>query len=245
MKKKTIIMIIIAVLVLGGIAIGIKIGLDYKKEDKIRSEVREISRVFDTSTDRSSLDEVLDRRLVNGGQYEKVEDVIKLYYKDLYNSLSNLEFLLDEDNFTSYLLGKNIKDDGPKFLKSRDNLSNSKAQIEEQYVLFNTLLNDDYTKSMYLESKDVDIYYRTFYLELTTLVLTEDVKENLKKEYDKVMSNIETYNEIFDFLAAHEAAWTLNNDVVSIEDSVLREEFNNLTKKLKNEEVIENNELAS
>lgn len=235
MNKKTIIIIIIAILVIIGLGVTIKLGSDYKKEAKIRSEVNSISHFFQDNTELSSLNEIVDRRIISGGQYERIEDVTKVYYKDLYNSLSNLKFLLDEDNFINYLSAKNIKDDGPKFLKSHDNLKNSKAQIEEQYTLFNNLLNDDFTRSKYLDGRNIDIYYRNFYLELTTLVVSAEDQEAVKKEYESALKKIEIYNQAFDFLAAHESSWTINNEVIAIEDAGLREEYNNIIKQLNTE----------
>lgn len=244
MKKKTTIIIVIAIFVVLALGIVIKIGLDYRKEDKIRKEVKEISLVFETKNDSSSLNEILDRRIINGGQYETIEDAIKTYYKTLYNSLNNLEFLLDDDNFINYLSAKNMKEDGPKFLKSREMLRNSKAQIEEHYVTYKNMLEDDFTKQEFLEEKKVDIYYRNFFLELTTLGLNAQVREEKKNDYERVIHNIDVYIEIFDFLAAHENMWSVKNEVITFTETGLYEEYVNLTKKL-NQEVKEEVEKVS
>lgn len=233
MNKKTVIIIIISIVIIAGLLIGFKIGSDYNKESKIRNEVKEISNVFDPTTDRSSLDEILDRHLIKNGQYKKIEELIKVYYKDLYNSLSNLEFLLDEDNFINYLSSKNIKDDRPKFLKSRDNINNSKAQLKEQYESFIALLEDEQTKLKYLEGKDIDMYYRNFFLELTNLVVNDNSKESINLSYERALNNLDVYNEIFAFLAAHEDSWNIKNDVIAFSDPTLYEEYINITNKIK------------
>jgi len=235
MKKKTIIIIILSILAIILVSVTVKLALDYKKEDKIRNEVKEITQAIESQNSNDSFNKIINRRLIKGGQYEKVEDLIKLYYRDVYNNLSNLNFLLDEDNFISYLTVKNLKEDAPKFLKSRDNLNNSKAQIEEHYDSLMKLLDDDYTKAQYLEDKNIDIYYRNFYLELTNAKIKDEIKNEIKKEYMKALENIKIYNEAFDFLAVHESNWTIKNETIAIENPVLNEEYNNIIKKLDNE----------
>ena len=64
MNKKTIIIIIIDILVIIGLGVTIKLGSDYKKEAKIRSEVNSISHFFQDNTELSSLNEILDRRII-------------------------------------------------------------------------------------------------------------------------------------------------------------------------------------
>ncbi len=237
MNKKKIIIIVLAILLIIGSFIAIKIVLDFNKEAKLREEIKEISAIFTKMEDKNKLTEILDRRVVNNGQYAIVEDAIKLYYKDLYNNLSNLEFLLDDDNFTDYLSSKNLSNDGANFNKSRENLANSRVQIDEYYKLFTNLLDDDPTRAAYLEGKNIDIYYRNFYLELTTLVVNEDFRNTLKSDYERVINRISIYNEIFDFLLSNKGHWAISNDKIAFDDTVLYDDYIRITEKLNDKNV--------
>jgi len=235
MDKKKMIIIVIALLLIVGSFIAIKVALDFNKEAKLRDEIKKISTIFTTEESKNKLTEILDRRVISKGQYALVEDSIKLYYKDLYNNLSNLNFLLDDDNFTDYLSSRNLSNDGPNFIKSRDNLANTRVQIDENYKLFTNLLDDDPTRSSYLEGKNIDIYYRNFYLELTTLVVNADFRSTLKSDYDQVISKISIYNEIFDFLFSNKGHWAISNDKIAFDDTVLYDEYIHITEKLNGE----------
>ena len=130
MNKKKIIIGVITILVLIIIGVALKISFDFKKEATIRSEVKEITKVFvPTNIDNEDANAVLERRVITKGEYSKVEDSLKLYYKDLYSNLKNLTFLLDEENEYNYLSVDNLKPDSESLIKSKDTINNTKAQI--------------------------------------------------------------------------------------------------------------------
>lgn len=230
MKKKQLIIISIIILVIIGVFIFFKLFLDFNNETKIKNEINEIKRVAETNND--DIHEILDRRVVKNGPYSEVEVGIKLYYKNLYSSLDNLNFLLDDDNFSNYLSSKNLNDDKPSFIKSKNNLKNSKAQIEEYYSKFTDELTNDSTKLNIISDKELKNYYLNFYLDLTKIGITDNVTETIEKSYKSTLEKIDIYNETFDFLAANKGHWEIQNESIAFDDPVIYDEYINITNKL-------------
>ena len=234
MKRKYIIIIsIISLVLLATITFG-KIGLDFYKETKIKEEIKEIMKYINTSnyTDQK-LTEILERSVVKKGDYNEVETSIKNYYKDLANDLSNLQFLLSEDNFVNYLSADNLKEDQPNFIKSKANLVNSASQIEEVYQNINTRTTDINTKRYYIADKQVKTYYKDFYLSLIEDNITEEFTKRIKSEKNSGIEKTKTYNQVLDFLIANEGHWNLNQDIIVFDETTLYEEYLNITKSLK------------
>lgn len=241
MEKKHFIIGLIIILIVVGLGISIKVALDFNKETKIKNEVKEIKIAFDTNN-FENINEILDRRLIKKGHYSDVEISIKLYYKNLYNSLDNINFLLDEDNFSSYLTGKNLNDDKPTFIKSKNNLQNSRAQIEECYNKFLEELNNNSNKSSYIIDKKLKKYYQNFFLELTDLAVSDEFKEKLNNDYKSTLDKINIYNEAFDFLAANKGHWAIQNEAIVFDDTIIYEEYVSITKKLNSTSIEEDTE---
>lgn len=233
MKKKHTVFIVIAIIVIIGVAIALKISSDFNKETKIKSDIKEVINVFDTKNiNQEKINKVLNRRVIKKGQYKKVEESIKDYYKDLYDDFNNLIFLLDDDNFSNYLTSKNLKDDRPSFLKSKNNLQNSKAQITENYNEFITQLTDETTKLTYIIDKDLDKYYIDFYLSLTNEINKEELKKEIENMTNSAQEKIIIYNEALDFLIANKGHWDIKNEVIMFDKTEYYEEYINITEKL-------------
>lgn len=230
-KKKTIIIFIIIAIIIAFITT--KLISDFTKETKIKDEIKEISKVFKVvNIDDDEVNEILNRRIIKSGPYKDVEDSIKKYYQNVYSNLKNLTFLLDDDNFSIYLSGDNLKEDKPNFTKSKDNLLNTKAQIDEYYNLLTDELDNKQTKIEYILDKDVSPYYQEFYLELTSLAISSDFNNELSEAYENTITKIDIYNEALDFLITNKGHWSIKDDVIIFDDTVLYEEYINITKKL-------------
>lgn len=239
MNKKKIIIGVITILVLIIIGVALKISFDFKKEATIRSEVKEITKVFvPTNIDNEDANAVLERRVITKGEYSKVEDSLKLYYKDLYSNLKNLTFLLDEENEYNYLSVDNLKPDSESLIKSKDTINNTKAQIEEYYNIFINSLTVEDTKLSYVTNKDLSNYYIKFYLELTNEVNDEELKENLLAKYNKINTRLDIYNEALTFLETNVKHWEIKKDNISFDSTEIYDEYIEITSKL-NEGVTE------
>lgn len=233
MKKKYLIIAIIILAIALIIGISLKIGTDFSKETKIKNEVKLIVEYLDKGLyNDEELTKVLNREVVESGEYSIVEKSIKSYYKDLQADLSNFDFLISEDNFSNYLSGSNLKEDRPSFIKSKDNLHNTKSQITEVFTGLDSHLNDKSLKIIYIADKDVKSYYKEFYLSLIDEYLDEDFYNNIKTSKENTLSKIDTYNEALDFLIANKGHWDIDKEVIIFDDNIYYEEYLSITNKL-------------
>jgi len=237
MKNKKLLILLIIILVIIGLFVSIKVGIDLSRESKIKNEIKELTKGISISNiDDENIDNILNRRVIKKGRYAKVEDSIKEYYQTLYSDLKNYTFLIDEDNFTNYLSGTNLNEDKPSFIKSKDNLNNSKAQIDEYYEKLITELTDEQTILSYVNNKNLDNYYRNFYLELSTLAVSDDLQTNIENTYNNTINKIDVYNEALDFLVANKGHWAVKNEVIIFDDTLLYDEYVKITDKLNSSE---------
>ena len=235
MKKSRIILTTIILMLIVACFIFAKVFNDLKKENHIKSEIKEIVKVFGTENiDDDDVNAVIDRRLYKKGNYGKVEDSIKNYYKDLYSYLKNITFLMDEDNFINYLTPKNLKEDGPEFTKSKSNLQTTKSQINDKYKEFSNQLNKESNQITYIYKYKLDNYYNNLYLELISDYTPSNLGEDIQAKYDKTLEKIDLYIEALNFLATNKEHWKIVEDVITFDDTVLYEEYTKITNKIDN-----------
>ena len=237
-KKKILTIIIISLIVIAVAAITIKLVGDLNKETTLKNEAQEISKFMNINqNENDEINEILTRREITKGKYKNIENDIKQYYQVIYSDLQNFSFLIDNDNFNIYLSSENLNEDKPSFIKSKDNLQNTKAQIDEYYNKLTKELNDESIKLSFITEDRLDSYYRNFYLELTSLAISDNLKKELDTAYEEVLSKIEIYNEALDFLVANKGHWAIKNNVIIFDDTILYERYLEITNKL---EVSEN-----
>ena len=233
MNKKNIAFIIISLLIIIGVIIAIEIAIDFNKEAKIRNEVKEIINIMTNDIENTEkANEILTRRIITKGKYKTVEDNLKKYYTDLYNNYSNLLFLENDDNFSNYLSITNLKEDRPDFIKSKNNLQNSKAQIDEYYNSFVSLLTKDENKEVYIMNKKITSYYKDFYFTLTNELNTKEFLDNIKENYEIAKSKITIYNKAFDYLIVNKGNWELKNNSLIFKTIENNEEYLKIIAKL-------------
>lgn len=238
MNKKILTIIITSLIIIAIAIIAIKLVSDLNKETTIKNEVKEINKYINLNQNANDkINEVLTRRQITKGKYKNIENDIKEYYQALYSDIQNYTFLIASDTFASYLSSDNLNEDKPSFIKSKDNLQNTKAQIEEYYNKLKDYLNSEATKLNYITNQKLDTYYRNFYLELTEMVNKEELLKELDKTYQDTLSKINIYNEALDFLIANKGHWSIKNNVIIFDDNLLYEGYLKITDKL---EVSEN-----
>lgn len=233
MKKSRIILtIIILVLILASFVLA-KVFSDLKKETQIKNEIKEVVRVLGTENiDDDDVNFILERRIFKKGNYYYVEDAIKNYYKDLYNYQKNITFLMDDDNFVTYLSSKNISEDGPTFTKSISNLQTTKSQLTDKYTEFENQIKSEPIQISYIYNKDVDSYYKKLYLEFISEYTPSSLASDIKDKYEETLKKIDLYNEAFAFLTANEAHWRITDDVITFDDTTLYEGYKAITDKI-------------
>ncbi|MGN1372288.1 MAG: hypothetical protein ACI4XM_08450 [Candidatus Coprovivens sp.] len=233
MKKKYYIVLIIIISVIIAASISIKVGTDLLKESKIKEEVKEIINYFEKGLyNDDELNKILNREVIESGYYNIVEKSVKTYYSDLKDDLSNLDFLLSDDNYSNYLNTSNLKEDRPNFVKSKDNLHNTKSQIEEVYKELDNQINDKNIKMSYINDKKLKTYYKDLYLSLINDYISEEFTKNISNIKEKSIEKITIYDEVFDFLIANKAYWSIEKELIVFKENIYYEEYLNIIKRL-------------
>ncbi len=233
MKNKKIIPILSIIAILG-IIIAIKVISDFRKETKINNEVEEIILLLqENELNEDKTNEILNRTIIKKGKYNKVEQGIKTYYKEIYNNLNNYNFLVSDDNFSYYLTSSNIKSDRPTFVKSKNNLITAKVQITDNYNKLITSLTSDKLKQNIINKEEYKLYYKELFLNLTNKISTEEFINIQKKKYDNSISKINIYDDIFNFLITNKGLWQIQKEEIVFEDITLYEEYLSKIKELK------------
>ncbi len=226
MKKKYLIISGIVVISIILLSIIIKVATDYSKENKIKQEIKEVIKYFEKNDyTNENLNKILKREVVKKGQYSLVEKSIKSYYIDLQTNLSNLDFLLSEDIFSNYLSEKNIKEDRPNFIKSQENIYNTKSQINEISEGINKQLNDISIINTYIADKDVSSYYKEFYTSLINNYITEDYKTKITTTKNNAIKKLDTYSKALEYLSSNKGHWNIENEKILFDDTLLYDEY--------------------
>lgn len=234
MKKKYIFVITIIILVIISLIVAIKITTDFNKENEIKNEVQEVIKYFEKGIyNNEEINKILNRQLIIKGKYSKVEKALKEYLLDLQINLSNLEFLISEDSFSNYLSTSNLKEDRPTFVKSKNNLNNTKSQINEIYNELNNQLNDDITIKTYIDKYEVKKYYKDLYISLIENEISKNFKNSIEENKEQALNKLTIYDEIFNFLIANNRSWKINQDIIVFDNNLLYEEYIKMTDKLK------------
>lgn len=234
MKKKYLVIASIIVILIIVVFIIINISLDFNNEDKIKKEVTEIVNLLQSdSIPEDKINEILDRRLIKKGNYLKVEESIKAYYRDIYLNISNLNFLMADDNYSNYLTGSNLKDDRPSFIKSKENLNNTQAQINIEFNACQKKITEESTKMLYIADKDLRNYYIDFFITLTKEIDNEEFINNQSTKVKNNEEKIKVYHEAYSFLIANRGHWDIRSDELIFDETTYYEEYATITNKLK------------
>jgi len=232
-KRRKLIMIPIIIMIIVAFFIFFRVFKDLNMESKIKKEINEVVQIFGTENiDSDDINTILDRRLIKNGEYAELEDSIKTYYKDLYDDIKNLTFLMDDSNYGNYLSSDNLIDDGPSFVKSKNNLVTAKSQLNDCYDELINQLTDENEILSYIKDKKLNNYYNNLYLDIINEYTPNNLEDDITTKYKKVLNNIDVYNDIFDFLVTNKGHWSIQNDVITFDDSILLEKYNELTNKL-------------
>ena len=165
----------------------------------------------------------IDMSLETKGEYQKIERVMKEYYKEYisyYDSLYQNDYLAIYYLFTKAYL--NNKTALPKLLQDLNSYQNNADEALDSMI---KLLDEREIKLMFIDA-DIDYYHLDFYKELMILESDDEtIKEwqNYKIENKEKMENIKKMLEI---LVNNEDMWYIEEDNLYINDEELLQEYN-------------------
>lgn len=230
-KIAIIVGVILFVIILAGAYLFVR---DITERGKLIAEFEEIDKITDSeSFDREELNKKTSN-IVTTGEYATVEKAAKTYVSNLFQTVSKIREIVEDEKMTQVLTASNYEEDGPDFIKTKQYLSTTKEQLEEKRSEMFEYLEEEKINS-YMP-KEVGDYYMKLYQQLVTddIEILEDKKKELDESINSVLSLLDTEEEIIDFLIANKGKWKIQvqEQQILFNTNELIQTYNDLLSKL-------------
>ena len=229
--KKVIIIAIILIVTIGAIVGAIITEQNNKKEKDLRNEILEINRLMTKDQiDDKKINELLDRT-VSEGEYAKVEQATKKYFKDSIKCINEWSEMTKDKKIETMLTIDNYKADGPNFKKSLAYLSSYKSKLE---TISKTLLwfydkekINNYINEQNLE-EDKKALLKEFLVDEATI---DDEYKLIQESVDMVNKLIDQEEKVLVFLKDNQNNWRITKNKLMFTTDKLLKQYNKLTDK--------------
>lgn len=235
MKKGVKIAIIVGVIVLAIIfAGGYLVMNDIIQKAKIVEEFAQMEQI--TNSEDFNIETLNEKtsNIVSSGKYATIEKAAKTYIHDLFNVAFEIRTMLQDEKMAQLLTASNYSEDGPEFVESKKYLTETKQKLEEGKQEMLSYLEESKINS-YIEAETKDAYAIDLYKQL----LAEDIeksksqKDELEKSINKVVSMLETEEEVIDFLIKNNGKWQVQGGQVVFNSNSLVIQYNAFLTKLR------------
>lgn len=235
MKKGVKIAIIVGVIILIiALAGGYLFVNDITQKKKIVEEFTQIEELTKGGNfDMEKLDEKTNN-IATKGKYATVEKAAKEYASDLFHTAYEIRDLLQDEKMAQLLTADNYEKDGPEFVETKQYLSDTKKKLEDGKTKMLSFFEEDKINS-YIESKQADSYGTNLYKELLSqdIKMSETEKKELEKSIDKVISMLNTEEEVITFLISNKDKWKVQGGQIVFNTNDLVITYNGFVNKLK------------
>ncbi len=237
-KKKTnqktkIILGVIAIIVIVAI-VGIAGFINYHKKqvELLNQEAEKILNIQIINSDGSiNKDAQIDMEIKTKGSYSVVEETLKQYLNEVLTLAKEAENVYSEGEIENALAIENIKEDGPEFTKTKENIANMKQKSEDYINKFLTLCDTNNLLSA-IDDKPVSDYYKEIYRRLAVDEETEKSLEDTKKQMEEARITIngafDYLTSVVQFLSDNKASWMVQGDQIMFKSQSALDEFNKL-----------------
>ena len=233
-KKKVIITVVVIVililLVVGGFVFyhGNQIG-------KLIAEVNKLAEIEMINEDGTLKEEPIDMQIKTNGSYAVVEKTFKNYMNEIVTDTQELVNTLDQEKIMNLVSIDNMKEDGPDFTKSKEEITTMKNAISSYVTKMETLANEENLLSK-IDDKDVGEYYKELYRQLA---IDEESGANLKDTIDELKTNeevaVQALNDlesIFNFLSDNKDEWQIEEEQIVFTTQSAYNEYTSLMSSL-------------
>lgn len=237
MKKGKIIGIIVGAIVLvlliaGGI--GYFFINDVAQKAKIVEEFKQIEEL--TNSEDFTMEQLNEKtkNIVSSGKYAAVEKAAKNYASDVFGTAFEIKAILQDEKMAQLLTASNYEEDGPEFVETKKYISETKQQLEEGKAKMLSFLEEEKINS-YIEAETQDAYAIDLYKQLLAedLEMSEEEKKELETSIDKVISMLNTEEEVINFLIENKGKWQVEGEQVLFDSNTLVIEYNSFLTKLR------------
>lgn len=233
MEKKIIMIVsVIIVLIVAGI-----FAFNIYQINLLIGEINSINEAIEIEDiDSNSVNEKLET-IKTKGKYAHLEKGIKTYFKDFFNSCTKLDKIANEEELTNILSSDNFKEDGPNFVKTKEYINNTKAELEQ----LKAGLLEFFTKEK-LNSYFTNVNSKVMNMLTIEIIENEEFKMNQKDieiSMNECIDIMDQSEEIIDFLKENKGKWEIDQDTLVFYNTKLMNQYNSLIEKL-NENSSEN-----
>lgn len=223
MKKKILIggvVVLIAIL----IAIGIGLVRDLKVEASLKKEIKQLMYLTnEENIQTEKINEMLTRRTTEG-EYLPVEEAAKEYITDAFKNITKIHEILEDEKIENILTIENYKTDGPKFLVTKEYISNTKQELQNLKTSYEELFTEEKMMT-YINNKNLDDYYVDLYKNELLGNPEKSKSEAIVIEINDILTTLDNCETIIDFLINNSANWKIENENILFSTQDLSTEF--------------------
>lgn len=216
-SKKKIIITIILVLVVVFLLIAGFIFYHGNQLGTLIAEVNKIAEIEIADESGSLIENPLDTEIKTKGSYAVIEKTFKDYMGEVVASTQNLLKTFNGDKMANFLTIENIKEDGPDFINTKQEISVMKQTLED----FDNVVSEYFDEEKLLakiDDKDISDYYKELYKKLAVdEESSKQLKENMEKieESEEILEDsIEYLEKIINYLSDNKNYWQIIDDQI-------------------------------
>lgn len=232
-SKKKVIITVVVILVLILLVAGGFIFYHGNQTGKLIAEVNKLSEIQMTNADGTLVEEPIDMEIKTTGSYAVVEETFKNYMNEIVTDTQALVDALDQEKIMNLVSIDNMKEDGPDFINSKEEITTMRDAISNYVAKMESLANEETLLSR-IDDKDIGEYYKELYRQLATNeesgVSLKDAIDDLKTNEEEAVQALNDLESIFNFLSDNKAEWQIEDgQIVFITQSAYDEYINLMT----------------
>ena len=233
-KKKVVITIVLIIVIILLVAGGF-IFYHGNQTGKLIAEVNKMSEIQMMNEDGTLVENPIDMEIKTTGSYAVVEKTFKDYMNEIVTDTQELANTLDEDKITNLISIENLKEDGPDFTKSKEEIATMKETVSNYVTNMENVANEESLLAR-IEDKDVGEYYKELYRQLATDkesgASLKVAIEELKTNEEELVQGLDDLNSILNFLSENKNEWQIEENQIVFTTQSAYEEYSELMKTL-------------
>ena len=234
-SKKKVIITVVVILVLILLVAGGFIFYHGNQTGKLIAEVNKLSEIQMTNADGTLVEEPIDMEIKTTGSYAVVEETFKNYMNEIVTDTQALVDALDQEKIMNLVSIDNMKEDGPDFINSKEEITTMRDAISNYVAKMESLANEETLLSR-IDDKDIGEYYKELYRQLATDeesgVSLKDAIDDLKTNEEEAVQALNDLESIFNFLSDNKAKWQIEGEQIVFTTESSYEEYTNLMESL-------------
>ena len=234
-SKKKVIITVVVIVILILLVVGGFIFYHGNQTGKLIAEVNKLAEIEMINEDGTLKEEPIDMQIKTNGSYAVVEKTFKNYMNEIVTDTQELVNTLDQEKIMNLVSIDNMKEDGPDFTKSKEEITTMKNAISSYVTKMETLANEENLLSK-IDDKDVGEYYKELYRQLA---IDEESGANLKDAIDELKTNeevaVQALNDlesIFNFLSDNKDEWQIEEEQIVFTTQSAYNEYTSLMSSL-------------